>query len=369
MPASEDCPEVQGGPSIAEAVAAFVQRFGRAPRYAAAAPGRVNLVGEHTDYHGGYVLPMAIDRRAVIVAGRAAGKRSSFWSADLDESAEADLAAPLAPRRGSFANYLLGVADRFQAAGHALPNLDVVVRSGVPIGAGLASSAALEVAFAHLLLEVTGAAMSPLELAVLCRSAEHDFAGTPCGIMDMLCAVQARAGHALLIDCRTNAVRPIPMPPPERLSVLVADTGVRHALAGGAYAALQERCAAAAERHVPAENARTLVAAAALATGDLDALGAVLLDGHAALRDLLGASCPELDCLVETAAGLRRSGVYGARMTGAGMGGCAVVLCAPQAVSGAAAQLARDFRLRFGRPPVTFAVSSAGAAGRIDLPR
>ncbi len=380
-------------PLVASAEAAFVRRFGRKPRFAAAAPGRVNLIGEHTDYNEGFVLPMAIDRRAVIVGDRAARDRSTFWSVDLDQVAEADLTAQLAPQPRGFANYLLGVADQWNAAGYRLPNLDVVIQSSVPIGAGLASSAAVEVAFAHLLQQVTGAAMSPLDLALLCRRAEHSFPGTPCGIMDMLVATHARPGHAMLIDCRSNQVQAIPLPPPDRASFLIADTGVRHDLADGAYAERRGRCAAAASRlglpslrdarrgmpaagsmpaaelaaalHVLAENERTLVAAAAIATGDLEALGALMFDSHESLRDLLDVSCPELDVLVEAAAALRGAGVYGARMTGAGMGGCAVVLCRPDALDQVTAALERATRDRFVRAADCFAVAPSGPAGGI----
>jgi galactokinase len=380
-------------PLIASAEAAFVRRFGRKPRYAAAAPGRVNLIGEHTDYNEGFVLPMAIDRRAVIVADRAARERSTFWSVDLDQVAEADLTATLVPQPRGFGNYLLGVADQWSAAGYRLPNLDVAIHSSVPIGAGLASSAAVEVAFAHLLQEVSGAAMSPLDMALTCLRAEHAFPGTPCGIMDMLVATHARSGHALLIDCQSNRAREIPLPPRDRAAFLIADTGIRHDLADGAYAERRARCAAAAKRlglpslrharpgmlagrsmpaaelaaarHVLAENERTLVAAAALATGDLEAIGALMFDSHESLRDLMEVSCPELDALVEAAAALCGAGVFGARMTGAGMGGCAVVLCRPDALERVTAALEHAFRGRFGRTADCFAVAPSGRAGAI----
>ncbi len=380
---------------IARAQAAFVRRFGRKPRFAAAAPGRVNLIGEHTDYNEGFVLPMAIDRRALIVGDLAARERSTFWSVDLDQVAEADLTGTLAPQPRGFANYLLGVADQWNASGGRLPNLDIVIHSSVPIGAGLASSAAVEVAFAHLLQQVTGTAMSPLDLALLCCRAEHAFPGTPCGIMDMLVATHARPGHALLVDCRSNQVRAIPLPPPDRASFLIADTGVRHNLADGAYAERRARCAAAASqlglrslrdvrpgmlagrtmpeaeraaaRHVLAENDRTLVAAAALATGDLEALGALMFDSHESLRDLMEVSCPELDALVEAAAALRGAGVYGARMTGAGMGGCAVVLCRADALDRVTAALEHALRGRFGRAACCFAAAPSGPAAGSHL--
>ena len=383
--------------TVGEAGRLFEKRFGRRPRFAASAPGRVNLIGEHTDYNDGYVLPMAIDRWAVVVADRAAaGGPSTLCGPDLGEEVTVDVTGPLAPRpggAGSFANYLLGVIDQFKG-GHEIPNLDLLLTSSVPLGAGLASSAAVEVATGVLLQQVLGVDLGPLELALLCQRAEHAFPGTPCGLMDMFVATHAEPGHALLIDCRTRRSRPVPMP--QRVSVLIADTGVRHELAEGAYADRRRTCAEAARklgvpalrdalagglaasklddvhrrraRHVIDENQRTLVAAAALATGDLEALGEVMFDGHASLRDLFEVSCPELDVLVEAAAALRGDGgVIGARMTGAGFGGCVVVLGRPETTTRVAETLRRRFAERFGRRPECFAVTAAGGARTITL--
>ena len=377
---------------------AFEDRFGRAPRFAAAAPGRVNLIGDHTDYNDGFVLPIAIDRSVVVVADYAAGDRSTLCAIDLDESVTVDLAGPISPVPKSFANYLLDVAAGFAAHG-AVPNLDVAISGTVPIGAGLGSSAALEVAFATLLRQVTGSDIDPLGLAELCRRGEHEFAGTPCGIMDMLTATLARPGHAMLIDCRGPHTRPIPMPPADDVTVLVADTTVRHDLADGAYAERRRRCADAAAglgvgslrdvdagslahakliefkklgdeaqraaQHVCRENQRVLLAAAALVTGDLDALGELMFDSHASLRDLLDVSCEQLDSLVEIAGGLREPdvGVIGARMTGGGFGGCVVILCRTNALAPVTAELKRRYARRFGAPPACFTVTAAGRLG------
>jgi galactokinase len=379
-------------PPVKEAIAGFESRFGRKPRWAAAAPGRVNLIGEHTDYNDGYVLPLAIDRHVVLAADPAAGGETTLRALDLDEEASADLTGKLRPQPGSFSSYLLGVADQF-AARHDLPNLDLAVTGNVPIGAGLASSAAVEVAMATLLQQVTGSDLDPLELALLCQRAEHEFAGTPCGIMDMFVATHARAGQALLLDCRSMRPRPVPL---EGLSILIADTTVRRELAGSAYADRRRTCTEAAgrlgvaslrdahvgllaeaglgdeqlrcARHVMDENQRTLLAAAALTTGDLEALGELMFDSHESLRDLYGVSCAELDALVEAAAALRGDGgVIGARMTGAGFGGCAVVACRPGAAAGVARELERQFAERFGHAPACFKVTAAGAGETVDL--
>ncbi len=377
----------------AAVVQAFEQRFERPPRWAAAAPGRVNLIGEHTDYHEGWVLPMAIDRWVAVAADRAAvGAPTTIRAADLDLAVTADLPGTLRPRPGSFSNHVLGVAERLAAAGHVSPNLDMVVTGTVPIGAGLASSAALEVATATLLARVMGLKLPAQEIALLCREAENVFAGTPCGIMDMLVAVEARAGHALLIDCRSRECRPIPLPPPERLAVLVADSGARHELGSSPYAERRRAGEEAARRlgvralrdaargglgraglsgeqrrlarHVIDENERTLLAAAALSTADLDVLGELMFDSHASLRDLYRVSCPELDELVDAAAEARRGGggVIGARMTGGGFGGCAVVLVDAGAAERVAELLSARFERRFGRRPGAFTTPAVGAA-------
>ncbi|MHC4208608.1 MAG: galactokinase [Planctomycetota bacterium] len=377
---------------VKQAVSGFESRFGRQPRWAAAAPGRVNLIGEHTDYNDGYVLPMAIDRHVAIAADLAAGGEATLRAIDLGEEATADLTGKLRPQPESFSNYLLGVADQF-AARHELPNLDLAVTGTVPLGAGLASSAAVEVAMATLLQQVTGSGLDPLELAQLCQRAEHEFAGTPCGIMDMFVATHARADQAMLLDCRSMRPRPIPL---EGVSILIADTTVRRALAASAYADRRRTCAEAAgqlgvaslrdahvgllagaglgdeqlhcARHVVDESQRTLLAAAALTTGDLEALGELMFDSHASLRDLYRVSCPQLDALVEAAAALRGDGgVIGARMTGAGFGGCAVVVCRAGTADSVKPELERHFAERFGHRPSCFTVTAAGAAEAVDL--
>ncbi|MHC4416832.1 MAG: galactokinase [Planctomycetota bacterium] len=377
---------------LERAASGFESRFGRKPRWAATAPGRVNLIGEHTDYNGGYVLPMAIDRHVAIVADRAGGDRSTLRAIDLDEEATADLTGTLRPQPGSFGNYLLGVADQFAQA-HDVPNLDLAVTGTVPIGAGLASSAAVEVAMATLVGQVIGRRLEPLELALLCQRAEHAFARTPCGIMDMFVASHAEPGRALLIDCRSMQARPIPL---QGISILIADTTMRRELADTAYADRRRSCAEAAARlgvaslrdarvgllagaelgdeqlrcarHVVDENQRTLLSAAALTTGDLAALGELMFDSHASLRDLYRVSCPQLDALVDAAAALRGDGgVIGARMTGAGFGGCAVVACRPGAAESVSQVLERRFADHFGHPPACFTATAAGAAKALDL--
>ncbi len=391
---------------VGEALEAFTSRFGRPPRFGAAAPGRVNLIGEHTDYNNGFVLPMAIDRWAIVVADLTPANNSTLWAIDLDQTVQCDFASQRSPVAGSFANYLLGVVDQFAKLGHTVPNLDVAITSTVPIGAGLAGSAAIEVATATLLAEVVGARLDPLDKALLCQRAEHTFPGTPCGIMDMFIATSAQPNHALLIDCQSNTAEPIPLPPAESASVLIANTNVHHDLAASAYAARRESCRSAAAKlglttlreaaarmgavemgippifsgrgltdresrcaeHVVCENERVRLAAAALGRGDLETVGGLMFDSHASLRDLFDVSCPELDLLVEVAAQMRSDGsVFGARMTGGGFGGCAVLLCRTDRVTTVSDALADRFSSRFTRPATLFTVAAVGASGAFTL--
>jgi len=391
-------------PALQRAIETFRRRFGRSPRWAASAPGRVNLIGEHTDYNEGFVLPMAVDRRTFVLAAPAASGGASggatvstIASDTFGRAFEVDLAAPLQPvprdHDGAFANYVLGVASEFARLGHRVPNLEMLIVSDVPVGTGLGSSAALEVATATLLEAVLAVRLPPMEKVRLCHRAEHAFPGTPCGIMDMYIAACAVEGHALLIDCRTNESAPVPLPPADAASILVVDTGVRHELASGEYAERRASCEAAARAigvpalrdatlemlrwhtlaetpmkravHVITENSRTLLAAKALMRRDLKTFGGLLFDGHASLREMFAVSCQELDVIVDAAAALRGRGTFGARMTGGGFGGCAIALCAGGSVSAVLTHLSRAFEERFGRAPECF-VTSAAAGARLE---
>jgi galactokinase len=385
-----------GSRALERSVAGFRARFGRPPRYAAAAPGRVNLIGEHTDYNEGFVLPMAIERRTYVSAAAAPGPESTLAALDLGEEARVNWTDSIDPRPGSFAGYILGVASEFRRLGHRVPSLDMAIAGDVPIGSGLASSAALEVATATLLEDVLGLRLDPLEKALLCQRAEHEFAGTPCGIMDMLVAIMAKPGCALLIDCRSNTVEPVPIWPAEDAALLVFETGVRHELASSAYGARQETCRRAAAAlglaalreaetgmilrasmpatdrmralHVVTENARTIRAAESLRRGDLEALGALMFASHESLRDLFEVTCPELDLVVAAAARHRgHGGVLGARMTGGGFGGCAIVLARPAAAGRIARSIRAAFRERFGRSPRCFTTRASGPAASLSV--
>lgn len=398
---------------------AFAARFGGEPTAAAWAPGRVNLIGEHTDYNAGFVLPMAIGRGIAAVARRRDGPgQSRVLAADLGETGYVECCSvePGTVAPGTWLSYAVGVmsligkrADQLPARSVGSPQhgwdrrsacpkgaggdsqapaIDLAIAGDLPVGAGLASSAALEVAVSLAVGEVLGVAMSPGERASLCRRAEHEYAGVPCGIMDQAIVCSATPGHALLIDCRDGSSTPVRIPDAGR--VVVMNTGVRHELAAGEYARRRDACLSAASalgvgslrdasgerlaqsvgpltpeqvrcaRHVVGENERTVRAALALADGDLATVGILMNQSHDSLRDDFRVSCPELDSLVEIARGV--PGVFGARMTGAGFGGCAIALATPEAVGPLGVEIGREYPRRHGRHAEVFVTEACGAA-------
>jgi len=372
----------------------FRERFAAVPRIYRA-PGRVNLIGEHTDYNDGFVLPAAIDL-AAWVAGRARPDRTLVVRAvDLDRGASFALDDPAPTPAGDWTDYVRGVAIELALAGHRLSGADLLVASEVPIGAGLSSSAALEVAVAWALLDLAGVAPEPLAVAQLCQAAENRFVGARCGVMDQFAACHGRAGHALHLDCRTLEARAVPLP--QGVAIVVCDSLVQHALAAGEYNRRRAECeqgvailarhrpeiralrdATAEEidahrdelgdvlhrrcRHVVAESARVASAVAALVRADLAMLGTLLLASHASLRDDYAVSCPELDLLVDTAAA--QPGVHGSRMMGGGFGGSTLSLVAPDAVPDVAAALGERYRRAYGKTPQVRVCHAADGAQR-----
>ncbi len=342
-------------------VARFIELFGEtAELVVSRAPGRVNLIGEHTDYNDGFVLPIAIERD-VVLAGRAVdGDVASVFSMDFDRLVRFSLDDVRRDDRLDWLNYPKGVAALLQHLGVNVPAFEVVIAGDVPIGGGLSSSAALEVASVGFMLELAGSRMDPVATAKLARRVENEFVGVQCGIMDQFVAVMAKKDHALLIDCRDLSHRHIPTYG-EDYEFVICDTGTRHELASSEYHNRQQECrravnvlasvrasirtlrdattgdleaaATAAKlpedlfrraRHVVTENARVMDAVEALETGDAVRFGQLMNASHESLRDDYEVSCPELDLMVE----LARSapGVLGARMTGGGFGGCTVNL-------------------------------------------
>jgi galactokinase len=381
------------------AVRAYAERYGAAPRWLAVAPGRVNLIGEHTDYNGGYVLPMAIDRHVAIAAGptSATGGRLRAYSAALDTVVDIPLGGLLGPGEPSWANYLRGVVGGFAQRGLLPPPVDLAIVSEVPLGGGLSSSAALEVAMATVLEGITGQGLDARDKARLCRQAEHEYAGVPCGLMDQLASVLGDEAGALLIDCQFELVRLVPFAD-RSVSVLISNTNVKHALADGAYLRRRTECLEAARelgvsslrdatpemvaeargifdpavrrraRHVTTENARTLAAAAHLEARAFAEVGALMYESHRSLREDFEVSSVELDTLVDIAREIGpEGGVLGARMTGGGFGGCTVTLVRTDRVGAVTATLTREYQRRCGRAPTVFVSRPARGAHLVDL--
>ncbi len=378
---------------VRSAEAEFTLRFGRPPRWVAAAPGRVNLIGEHTDYNDGFVLPMAIDRYVVIAADKGPTKRpwmGRLFSMSLGQGATIPVEPPFAPGPDVRARYVQGVVA-FCSPGP----FEAVVASDLPLGGGLSSSAALEVAAATLFEAMTGARFPPLTKALLCQKAEHDFAGVPCGIMDQCTSVMGKEGALLLLDCRHRTVRLTPLADPEVIALIV-NSNVKHELNDGGYAARRRQCEEAAHtlgvtalrdvnpdrleaergrlddvhyrraRHVVTEIARTVEAAEALGRGDWPTVGRLMHASHASLRDDYQVSCEELDLLVELAADC--DGVIGSRMTGGGFGGCTISLVRRTVLDRVARDIEDGYLQKTGRNATAFATRPVDGARMVKAP-
>ena len=376
----------------------FTDRFGRPPRWVVAAPGRVNLIGEHTDYNGGFVLPMAIERYVVIAADRptdsAAGDKPTahLYSKATDASAAIALSPPLSPQPPAWANYARGVIAGYLARGIAPGSFEALIDSNVPLGGGLSSSAALEMATAMLLEAITGEVLDPVDKALLCQKAEHDFAGVPCGIMDQFTSALGQENFLLLLDCRSQKAKLVALADPD-VTTLIINTNVRHELSGGEYAERRSQCEAVADqlgvaelrdatldqldaardriepvryrraRHVIGEIERTLAAADAIERGDWDTVGTLMGASHVSLRDDFEVSCEELDVLVDLATSLgREHGVIGSRMTGGGFGGCTVSLVRTEVVDSVARSIHEGYHRQTGIEPTLFATRPAQGA-------
>ncbi len=339
----------------------FATRFGQAPEVIVRSPGRVNLIGEHTDYNEGFVMPVATEQGFWVIAGRRDDGLLAVRSEDLDQAGEWDLAQPVPPHKGLWSSYVRGVAAVLRAGGYPIGGTNLLISGDLPVGSGLSSSAALEVGTAMALLTANDAGAQVGErvnLAHLCRKAEHEYAGVPCGIMDQYACLMGQEDRAILLDCRSVSHALIPIPADWRIVIL--DTQVKHSLASGEYARRQKDCRRAVEqaatvlgrelkslrdldeatleavagrleavagrraRHVVTENARVVAAGEAFRQGDGVRAGQLMYASHASLRDDYEVSCKELDLLVEIASQVE--GVYGARMTGGGFGGCAVAI-------------------------------------------
>lgn len=346
------------------------------------APGRVNLIGEHTDYNDGFVMPVAIHFQTTVTISSRDDRRIWIRSATLGETAEFELGNPAARPRRSWTDYVQGVAVMLERAGRRVSGADIVIQSDVPMGAGLSSSAALEVSVALALTQNSGLSLPRMELARICQQAESEFVGMRCGIMDQFISLHGEQDHAVLLDCRSLRHRSLPLPMHTRL--VIANSMVKHELASSEYnnrravceegsrllgvAALRDAGSAEALpdairpycRHVIAENARVERAAAALASGDLPGFGKLMYESHASLKDDYRVSCAELDALVDLAR--EAPGVIGARMTGGGFGGCTVNLVYADRVEAFSSHLAAGYERLTGNKPdiyITRAVQGA----------
>jgi galactokinase len=392
---------------ISQALQDFTLAFSSAAVRVAVAPGRINLIGEHTDYNDGFVLPMAIDRHLAIAFAPRDDHILRAYSSDFKQTQDISLATlgkrtTIEPEkrsaRGGWFGYVAGVAWALLRAGYSLRGADLAIASELPAGAGLSSSAALELAVARALTDVSGVGWDPRQAAKLGQHAEHEFAGVACGIMDQWSVALASEGAALLIDCRSLDTRDVPIP--ESARFVVFDSGVRRELSSSAYndrrrscdrvvGALQARdawvralrdaddamlaaCAASLDpvdvrraSHVIAENQRPAAFADALAAGDLGRAGRLMMHSHASLRDLYQVSCPELDALVELA--FEQPGCMGARLTGAGFGGCAIALVEAGSVERVMSSVEAGYEAAMGRSTTAFVCRPSGGAGLIEL--
>jgi galactokinase len=378
----------------------FRDQFGRAASAAARAPGRVNWIGEHTDYNDGLVLPCAIDRATWVAVAPRDDDRFRVVSREQPgafEFAGGDLA-----RRGDWVDYARAAVAALREAAAEIPGADLAIASEVPLGSGLSSSAALSVALVTALDAAFGLGLSAGDRAQRAHRAETAFVGVPCGIMDSRVSALAREGHLLRIDCRSGECLPVPLPE-GRVCLLVFHSGTRRRLAAGAYAARRDECfralraardagiapvsatalrdldpaalparerALAPElfrraRHVIRENARVDASCQALRRGDLEGAGALLREGMRSLRDDFEVSTPELDLLCEL--GDAAPGVFGSRLTGAGFGGCTLHAVAPEAAGAAALAIATGFERRTGRRPEWLRVAPGGGAAAVPI--
>lgn len=376
------------------AEAAFKKIYGAAPSHAFRAPGRVNLIGEHTDYNDGFVLPVAIDFQTVVAASRREDRQVRLVAVDYGgEEDEFTLDAPIeAHGTRVWANYIRGVVKILQARGLAFQGVDLAISGDVPQGAGLSSSAALEVAVGQAFASLFDLPLSPTDIALIGQQAENSFVGVQCGIMDQLVSARGQAGHALMIDCRSLETRPVPLP--QGLAIMIVDSHVVHGHVGGEYNSRREQCEEAARilgvkalrdvsladlvprlgglpdlaakcaRHVVSENERVLKAAEALEANDIRTLSGLMAASHASMRDDFEITVPAIDLIVDSVSDVVGD-KGGVRMTGGGFGGCVVALVPPALVSDVKEALADRYEDETGLKETVYVCQSAAGAGRL----
>jgi len=360
------------------------------------APGRVNLIGEHTDYNEGVVLPAAIGFQTQIAIARRGDRRLLITSENYAESVEFDLDHMPVSARGHWSDYVAGVVRLLDSVLGGLYGANLIIHGNVPQGAGLSSSASLEVAVCKALLEISGKTLEGVSVAQLCQRAENEFVGARCGIMDQFVSVHGKRNHALRLDCRTLEFQQVPVPP--GVGLVICNTMVRHSVAAGEYNKRRAECEAAARffaervpgakalrdvtpedfekfggqlpevirkrcRHVLTENSRVLEAAKAMQSADLGLFGRLMENSHTSLRDDFEVSCEELDLMVRLAQ--QNEGVYGARMTGGGFGGCTINLVREDHAKGLQVKVAAEYERATGRVPEIYVSAAADGASRL----
>jgi galactokinase len=375
----------------------FQKQFGEKGRVYRA-PGRVNLIGEHTDYNQGFVMPAAINFSCWVGGAPRVDGRLAIHSENFGADVKVEIGNMSAWPRTGWASYPLGVAWALMQAGYPLKGCSLYIAGEVPLGSGLSSSAAIEVATALALLENSDTSMDKKSLALLCQRAENEYVGARCGIMDQFIACHGQRNHAVLLDCRSLEGRPIPMP--EDVTLVVCNTMVKHELAANEYnkrraeceegvrllkkvmpeiEALRDVSAAQLEshrdllpkviyrrcRHVVTEDERTLKAAKAFESGELGPLGRWMAESHESLREDYEVSCRELDVLVDIAG--KQRGVLGARMTGGGFGGCTINLVAQEAVDTFCEVMAKEYEDQTGLKPEIYSLKAADGAQSVPV--
>jgi galactokinase len=360
---------------VERSVEACKSHFGAGPQFAAVAPGRVELMGNHTDYNGGYVLPAALDKATAVVGTPSNDGKIRLYALDLDKSAEFDAANIVRDPSNTWADYVLGVVDQLRKAGVEIGGFSAVIHSDVPTGAGLSSSAALEVSTAFFLRELFPFNLEPMEIARLCQRAENQYVGVNSGILDQFSSIFGKKDSLLFLDCLTLEHDTVKMGRDD-IAIVICDSRVKHALTGGDYNTRRAECMAAAAhfgkdllrevdwdefvarenelpieqrkraRHILTENKRVLAMREAVAKADVDALSRLLAEAHASNRDLFENSTEELDYLVEAADKIE--GCIGGKLTGGGWGGCTVNLVYENAVDSFCKELRAAYKAKFG---------------------
>lgn len=375
--------------------ALFAELYGGHPTLYRA-PGRVNLIGEHTDYNDGFVMPAALNLYTYVAVGPRADRRLRVYSETLGEMRDLDLDSIRPGRSGHWSDYVRGVAGVLESSGYKLRGADLAITSEVPMGSGLSSSAALEVSTAWALLRNSEIDVDRNAIPRICQQAEHLYPETKCGIMDQFISCHGRAGHALMLDCRSLDFQLLPVPSQVRL--MVCNTMVRHEHASGGYNTRRRECEEGLQglkqalpairalrdvtvnelekyrdrlspviykrvRHVVTENERVKMAASALQAAEMARLGELMADSHRSLRDDYEVSTPELDLMVELAVG--QNGVYGARMTGGGFGGCTINLVDSAHAREVQQRLEQNYEAKTGLKPTILICEASDGAGTV----